>query len=232
MNEAYTIEPYQYLHAWLHVVPQLFSMRDTAYRIYQGVCPPEELCLRAFEYFYPKDTKVVILGQDPYHTPGKANGLAFGYHKEYKGTIDASMRNIIKELQFCGYIQYEADEKHGAQPLFDYSLESWAKQGVLLLNTSLTVIEGHPMSHAKIGWDKVIQEVLKYLLENAEDVTYLLWGKEALQTYVKALKSSDPVSHQVVPSSHPSPLSAMRGNHPFLGSGCFKKAANINWGGY
>lgn len=225
------VAPHEYIQSWTSIAPELFSLRDTAYTYYQGVCPPEELCLRAFQYFYPWETKAVILGQDPYHTPGKANGLAFGYHKDYTGKIDASMKNIMKELEFCGYLKYEVDEKHGAQPVFDLSLESWAKQGVLLLNTSLTVIEGNPMSHAKLGWDKAIQGILKYLLENTEEVSYMLWGKEALQVYAEALRKSDPLPHTVVPSSHPSPLSAGRGNRPFLGSQCFKKL-NINWGGY
>lgn len=230
MKQMSMEHPLDYLGRWTNLLPELLVMRDRAYNMPGIVLPPEELCLRAFQFFYPEDTRAVILGQDPYHTPGKASGLAFGYNKAFEGKPDASMKMLLKELGNCNLLSYEPDEKHGAVPVFDYSLESWARQGILLLNTKLTVLEGQPLSHAGIGWEDVVGKVLKYLLENVDEVTYMLWGKEALHTYAKALLMSDPKYHVVLPTSHPSPLSATRGVNPFVGSKQFLKVPHINWG--
>lgn len=152
--------------------------------------------LAASPYSY---TKVVILGQDPYHGPGQATGLAFGVQnnldkKEYPPTL----RNILKELKK----DYGLDRDLEVSP----SLFQWAIQGVLLLNTSLTVEQGRPGSHSKIGWEYFIEAIMQALAEKPEPVVYLLWGKHA-QEYERFI----PKHHHVIKSPHPSPFSAHTG---------------------
>lgn len=100
------------------------------------LCPEAKNIFKAFHMAPLSETKVVILGQDPYHTPGKASGLAFGYNKNYKGPLNSSLLNIMKEVA-----------QDTGQAVTDYTLESWAKQGVLLINTRLTCEAGKPLSH-------------------------------------------------------------------------------------
>mgnify|MGYP003317291448 FL=1 len=157
-------------------------------------------------------TKVVIFGQDPYFQNGVANGLAFSVNEGKK--IPASLKNIYKEINNdIGEIK----NKKG-------SLDDWTKQGVLLLNSSLTVEVGIPGSHSNIGWDDFIGEVIK-ILSNKTDVVFILWGNHAK----KYLKFIDANNNLILTSSHPSPLSAHRG---FIGckhfSQCNKYLINKN----
>ena len=158
---------------------------------------PDTLILRALQFFSPQDTRVVILGQDPYHTASKANGLAFGVSPHYKGQL-GSLGNIIKES--------------GAQ---DKSLVPWARQGVLLLNTILTVKKGEPLSHASVGWQPLVKDWLRMI---PKDVPFLLLGAEA-RTFFRSMNLVNPFIY----TSHPSPLSASKGDYPFRGSRCFER---------
>lgn len=153
--------------------------------------------------------KVVILGQDPYPTPGHANGLAFSV-KEDVSPLPPSLKNIFNELvadQKCDY------PKNGV-------LDKWAEQGVLLLNTSLTVLPRQPGSMSKIGWKCLISDIFIHLINNNPNVVYVLWGNDAKE-YAEFLPRG---YKKVVKSSHPSPLSAHRG---FTGSKPFSKVNRI-----
>lgn len=159
--------------------------------------------LRAFSFFPLEATQVVILGQDPYHSMddlgiAKAWGLSFGYNPDYIGPINSSLANIIQEI--------------GADPhTFDTSLASWAKQGVLLVNTCLTVGMDKPMSHRNLGWQQVISKILKDLHKNT-DCIFVAFGGEAQ----KVLKFVAP--DRLVATSHPCRFSYNRGKVPFRGS--------------
>jgi uracil-DNA glycosylase len=144
--------------------------------------------------------KVVIIGQDPYHGPGQGHGLAFSVQKG----IDPppSLRNIFRELQ--------ADE--GIRSPTHGNLESWARQGVLLINTVLTVRRGEANSHSKMGWEDFSDEVVRILNERREGIVFLLWGAPA----AKKGKAIDLSKHTVITTSHPSPLGASKTDSPFL----------------
>ena len=152
----------------------------------------------------PEQVRVVILGQDPYHGPQQANGLAFSVARGL--AIPPSLRNIYKELSRDGL---------GVPPVHG-DLSSWAEQGVLLLNHSLSVAQGNPASHAKFGWDAVTQSILTGL--NIRPVVFLLWGKHA-QSQASFLQALHP-DHVILQAPHPSPLSAHRG---FIGCGHFSR---------
>jgi len=170
------------------------------------LCPPVDLMFSAFRTD-PDEVKVVILGQDPYHTPGKANGLAFGYHPDYDGRLDASLFNIIKEI-------YEST----GQKVTDFSLRSWADQGVLLLNTRLTTEVGRPLAHKKLGYEEMIKDYISHLSQYHDNLVFMLWGKEA-ESYRTAIHAEG--GHLTLITSHPSPYSADLG---FLGCGHFATA--------
>ncbi len=165
--------------------------------------------------------KVVILGQDPYHGPGQAEGLAFSVAPGIK--VPPSLRNIYKEIARDAAVQ-----PRGAAPA-NGSLIRWAQQGVLLLNTCLTVEDGSPASHAKRGWEVLTDEIIKTIWSNQQSpVAFLLWGAHA-QTK-QALFAPSPAHghdtvakkrHLVLTANHPSPLSAMRAPAPFIGCGHF-----------
>ncbi|MGL5000365.1 MAG: uracil-DNA glycosylase [Cetobacterium sp.] len=167
------------------------------------VYPPKEEIFTAFKLTQYKDIKVVILGQDPYHGLGQAHGLAFSVKKDIK--IPPSLRNVYKEILAEG----EGDTfNHGC-------LESWAKQGVFLLNATLTVRESEANSHSKIGWTIFTDEVIKKINEKKESVIFILWGNNA-----KAKKKYITNTHHlIIEGVHPSPLSASRG---FFGCNHFK----------
>lgn len=165
------------------------------------VLPPPALTFAALARTHPDVTRVVILGQDPYHTPGKADGLAFSIPNDFEGKLD-SLGNIFNEIQ----------EDTGATRT-QTALHDWANQGVLLLNTALSVPPGKPKAHAKLGWSKLVVQVLKRL--NDRPRAFILWGVPA-QTYARHLGPQ----HLVLKSTHPSPLSAYRG---FFGSRPFSK---------
>lgn len=169
------------------------------------VFPPKDKIFHAFQLTPLKEVKVVILGQDPYHGEGQANGLAFSVKKGVK--IPPSLRNIFKEL---------ADDCDITSPTHG-DLSHWGKQGVLLLNTTLTVESGKANSHRHIGWDKVTDCAISAVNSLETPVVFMLWGNHAIQK--KSLISSD--RHLVLTSVHPSPLSAHRG---FFGCKHFSKA--------
>jgi len=171
--------------------------------------------------------KVVILGQDPYHGPHQAQGLSFSVAPGVK--TPPSLRNIFKELQ--------RDLNQPAPP--SGSLEAWAKRGVLLLNTSLTVEDGQPASHAKRGWEQLTDALLAEVARTAPACVYMLWGGHAQakaeliarETCVQStgfvgLRDGEPFKREalVLKSNHPSPLSALRPPQPFIGCGHFSQA--------
>ncbi|KAL7471277.1 hypothetical protein ACHAXS_011583 [Conticribra weissflogii] len=155
-----------------------------------------------------KDVKCVIVGQDPYHQPGQGHGLAFSVRKGV--TPPPSLRNIFKEA---------ADDVGIITPTHG-NLESWARQGVLLLNTVLTVRKGEANSHAKLGWEDFTDVIINAINERNESVVFLLWGSPA----AKKASCVDETKHTVIRTSHPSPLGATKTNSPFLGSRCFSRA--------
>lgn len=161
----------------------------------ETVYPQKEDIFTAFKYTGYNETKVAILGQDPYHGPGQAHGLSFSVQPGVK--IPPSLRNIYKELE--ADLHYPIPN-HG-------SLLKWAKHGVLLLNTVLTVREGAAHSHRSHGWERFTNEVIRLLNEREEPVIFVLWGKPA-QEKIKLINTD---RHPIIMSAHPSPLSARRG---------------------
>ncbi len=166
--------------------------------------PPRELIFNAFHQTRYHDVKVVILGQDPYHNDGQAHGLSFSVPRGV--SLPPSLRNIYRELE----------DDLGASPGLDGDLHHWAKQGVLLLNTVLTVEAHQPHSHRKKGWEDFTDAVIQKLVERESPIAFVLWGKPAQKK--KDLILIPP--HCIIESAHPSPLSARRG---FFGSRPFSK---------
>ena len=174
------------------------------------VYPPQPY--RALELTALADVKVVILGQDPYHGPGQAEGLAFSVARGVK--IPPSLRNMFKELQRdLGQPQ----PAHG-------SLLAWAQHGVLLLNTTLTVEDGQPASHAKRGWQVLTDAVIQACAHKASPVVFLLWGGHAQAKAALIAAHNADQRHTVLVANHPSPLSALRPPAPFMGCGHFGAA--------
>ncbi len=169
------------------------------------VYPPPKFIFRAFELTPFEKVKVVILGQDPYHGAGQANGLSFAVPSEVR--LPPSLQNIFKEL--------ETDIGPVANKTGD--LERWAKQGVLLLNATLTVRAGTPGSHQNKGWEQFSDAVIKVLSDQRENLVFILWGNYARQKGAHIDRSK----HCVIESPHPSPFSAHSG---FFGSKPFSKA--------
>ncbi|MBP2855511.1 uracil-DNA glycosylase, partial [Acinetobacter baumannii] len=151
-----------------------------------------------------EEVKVVILGQDPYHGENQAHGLSFSVQPGVK--IPPSLRNIYKELY----------DDLGIAPVQHGNLVSWAKQGVLLLNTVLTVREGQAYSHRGKGWERLSDTIIEKLNEREKPIVFILWGKPAQEK----IKMIDKSRHIIITSPHPSPLSASRG---FFGSKPFSK---------
>jgi uracil-DNA glycosylase len=162
----------------------------------------------------PRDAvKVVILGQDPYHGPGQAEGLAFSAGGGLGGKTQPwppSLRNIFKELH--------RDLGVPLPPARHGSLVPWAQQGVLLLNTSLTVEDGQAGSHAKLGWQALTDAICHDLWASSQPLVFMLWGAQA---QARAANWAGPSPHRVLMSNHPSPLSALRRPVPFVGCGHF-----------
>lgn len=198
-------------------------------RIQQGatVYPPQPF--RALELTALSQVKVVILGQDPYHGAGQANGLAFsvppGVH------IPPSLRNIQREISrgapLAGGKDKEAVSDTFLRPstkpkLLDGCLEPWARQGVLLLNTCLTVEAGAPASHAKKGWEVLTDGIISTIWATQPCVVFMLWGAHAQSK--RALLPASLKNHLVLCANHPSPLSALRPPVPFMGCGHLRLA--------
>ena len=167
------------------------------------IYPKRENIFRAFNLTPFDKVKVVIIGQDPYHGEGEANGLAFSLNDDVR--ITPSLRNIFKEL--------ESDLKIKR---INKDLSGWAKQGVLLLNAILTVEKDRPLSHKDLGWEKITDYIIKYISDYKEKVVFILWGNYAKEKK----KLIDLNKHFIIESNHPSPLSASRG---FFGSKPFSK---------
>jgi len=171
-----------------------------------AVYPPPKFIFRAFELTPFKKVKVVILGQDPYHGPGQANGLSFAVPSEMR--LPPSLQNIFKEL--------ESDlqpAQQGRTLLRTGDLERWAKQGVLMLNATLTVRAHTAGSHQNKGWEQFTDAVIKALNDQKENVVFILWGNYAK----KKGEHIDRTRHCVIESAHPSPLArgAFFGSKPF-----------------
>ena len=174
------------------------------------VFPPQPL--RALDLTPPEAVRVVILGQDPYHGRGQAEGLAFSVGPGV--AIPPSLRNIFKE------IERDLGSPAPAFPSPGGSLVKWAKNGVLLLNTCLTVEEGLPASHAKRGWEVLTDAVIRHVSAHQQNVVFMLWGAHAQgkRDLIDASK------HKILLANHPSPLSALRPPVPFIGCGHFSVA--------
>lgn len=179
------------------------------------IYPPQPL--RALALTSLADVKVVILGQDPYHGPGQAEGLAFSVAPGVKPP--PSLRNIFKEIASDPLLSTRAVPANG-------SLVRWAQQGVLLLNACLTVEEGKPASHSQRGWEALTTVILERVASKESPVAFLLWGAhaQAKQVRIEASAVARPAggaAHLLLTANHPSPLSALRPPKPFLGCGHF-----------
>jgi uracil-DNA glycosylase len=174
------------------------------------IFPPQPL--RALQLTPPESVRVVILGQDPYHGRGQAEGLAFSVAPGV--ALPPSLRNIFKELQRdLGVAPPSFPEPGG-------SLFRWATHGVLLLNTCLTVEEGQPASHSGRGWESLTDAVIQHVAASHHSVVFMLWGAHAQGKR----KLIDAGQHKILIANHPSPLSAMRPPLPFIGCGHFGQA--------
>jgi len=172
------------------------------------ISPANDMIFNAFNFTTPNNIKVVILGQDPYHGKGQANGLSFSVTNGVK--TPPSLRNIFKELQ--------SDLNHSISS--NGNLESWANQGVLLLNATLTVREKIAGSHQKLGWELFTDSVIKKISDEKKGIIFLLWGSFAQKKTVLI----DTRKHHILTTTHPSPFSAYRG---FLGCKHFSKTNTI-----
>lgn len=174
------------------------------------IFPPQPL--RALQLTPPRSVRVVILGQDPYHGRGQAEGLAFSVAPGV--ALPPSLRNIFKELQ------RDLGTPPPPFPQPGGSLVKWAQKGVLLLNTCLTVEEGQPASHSGKGWELLTDAVIRQVSQEAQPAVFMLWGAHAQSK--RAL--IDAKRHLVLTANHPSPLSALRPPQPFIGCGHFSQA--------
>ncbi len=171
----------------------------------QKIFPPKENIFRAFDLCPFDKVKVVILGQDPYHGVGQANGLCFAVNSGTK--LPPSLQNIFKEIK----------SDLGITPNPDGDLSRWAKQGVLLLNATLTVRANTPGSHQKKGWEEFTDSIIQKLSKEKENLVFILWGNYAKQKGAIVDRSK----HLVLESAHPSPFSAYSG---FFGNKHFSQA--------
>lgn len=171
--------------------------------------------LRALELTPSSAVKVVILGQDPYHGPNQAHGLAFSVRDGNR--IPPSLRNIFKEIdRDAAQVGSASAPLQGPPGLRSGSLDAWAQQGVLLLNTCMTVEDAAPGSHAKQGWEALTNALIQAVAESGRAVVFMLWGAHA-----QAKRDLIKGEHLVLTANHPSPLSANRPPQPFLGCGHF-----------
>jgi uracil-DNA glycosylase len=190
----------QFEAAYFHDLKNFLVEEKRKHSIY----PPGNKIFAAFDHTPPEKVKVVIIGQDPYHGPGQAHGLCFSVNDGIQHP--PSLRNIFKEIELdLGYAYPQSG-----------NLEPWAKQGVLLLNATLTVRARAAGSHQKKGWEQFTDTVIKRLSETKTGIVFLLWGSYAIAK--KALL--DESKHHILSSVHPSPLSAHRG---FFGNKHFSK---------
>ena len=179
-------------------------------RVGDGAIVYPDRVFRALELTAPQDVRVVILGQDPYHGPGQAQGLAFSVARGRK-KLPPSLRNMLKEVQ--------ADT--GAPSICRDDLTPWARQGVLLLNSALTVEDGAPQSHAGHGWELLTDALLAFVAARDAPTVFMLWGASAQR---KRPLIEHGGRHRVLAANHPSPLSALRPPVPFIGCHHFSLA--------
>jgi len=190
------------------------------YKSGKEIYPKSSEIFNAFNHCDFNEVKVVIIGQDPYHGKGQANGLCFSVNNNIPKP--PSLVNIFKELE--NDFSKKFDSENG-------NLERWARQGVFLLNTTLTVEKNKPMSHSNIGWDKFTDKVIETLSKDSENLVFILWGNHA-QKKIEKINISN---HMIIKSVHPSPLSAHRGffgSKPFTKTNNYLKSKNIseiNW---
>ena len=191
--------------------PQMDELRDflvSEKQAQKEIYPPSSLIFNAFNTTPLEQVKVVILGQDPYHGPNQAHGLSFSVQKGI--ALPPSLRNIFHELHADVGVEIP---RHG-------DLTHWAEQGVLLLNSVLTVEAGQPTSHQKRGWENFTDHVIDVLNEQREHIVFILWGAYAQRKGQRI----DPNKHLVLKAAHPSPLAANRGG--FFGCKVFSKTNN------
>lgn len=174
------------------------------------VYPPDPY--RVFRLTRPSQVSVVVLGQDPYHGPGQAMGIAFSVPAGLK-KLPPSLKNIFKEIDREGL---------GAMPA-DGDLSAWVRQGVLLMNATLTVEDGKPQSHAGQGWENLTDRLIARVLADGHPVVFMLWGAAA-QKKKDFIEANAQAPVLILTSNHPSPLSALRPPVPFIGCGHFQTA--------
>lgn len=208
-----------YLQKWLNILPKetvelMFNLKEKVYQN-KDILPEEKDVFKTLELTNPDNVKVIILGQDPYPTPGNAMGLAFSVTKGNK--IPMSLNNIFKEL--ISDIGLNERPVHG-------DLTAWCKEGVLLLNTILTVKSHWPSSHKSEGWQEVTDAIIRAVLEQNGHKVFITWGADAQKTANRIL---DEKTYDVtqISSSHPSPLSCTKTTEPFIGSKPFSKCNKI-----
>lgn len=221
--QAWPPEPESVAPGWRATLQQFLSSPQGQHlahfvtqRLQDKACiyPPEPL--RALRLTPPSSVRVVILGQDPYHGPGQGEGLAFSVAPGVKPP--PSLRNIFKELQQEG-LRRNIAATNG-------SLASWAQQGVLLLNTCMTVEDGKPASHAKQGWEALSDAVVAQVAQTSLACVFMLWGAHAQAKAPMIQQIAHTHGHDVLvlKANHPSPLSANRPPAPFIGCGHFQQA--------
>lgn len=197
-----------------HIANKLLHRVDSEAEQGAVIYPPRDKIFNALEVTPPEKVKVVIIGQDPYHGPGQANGLAFSVNPGVP--VPPSLRNIFKEMR----------DDIGCPIPENGDLTPWARRGVLLLNTSLTVEKGFPTSHSQWGWSNFVLDVCRVCVELSQPVVFLLWGAHA-RTFTAGLQIDEAHNKRRICSSHPSPLGATKasGDIPaFLGSRPFSQA--------
>lgn len=203
-----------YLDKWFNKeeTQRAHMILEKAYSSKNRVFPEKVNVFKAFEFFSPEDCKVCIIGQDPYHKSGQAHGLSFSVPVGVR--LPPSLKNIYKELESdLGVIRTGGD------------LSDWAKQGVLLLNTCLTVEEGKAGSHKELNWQELTKSAMSKVLEQNKPVVFIAWGDWALKTIEAAkIQKKSNCHHLIINSAHPSPLSAYRG---FFGSKPFSSCNNF-----
>jgi uracil-DNA glycosylase len=228
-QQLYKLDKVQLEASWKYglsdflLSPKMDELRDflvSEKQAQKEIYPPNSLIFNAFNMTPLEQVKVVILGQDPYHGPNQAHGLSFSVQRGV--ALPPSLRNIFHELHADIGVEIP---RHG-------DLTHWAEQGVLLLNSVLTVEAGQPTSHQKRGWENFTDHVIDVLNEQREHIVFILWGAYAQRKGQRI----DPNKHLILKAAHPSPLAANRGG--FFGCKVFSKTNNylkhngiepINW---
>lgn len=208
--------------AWVDLFTDLYTRKDfeelrlrvEAAYLREQVLPPKEQIFSALEFVPPEKTKVVILGQDPYPTRGRAHGLSFSVLEP--NPPPPSLKNIFGELE---------RSIPGWKRPCGGNLEPWARQGVLMLNTILTVREGEPLSHADLGWEDFSRAVIRHVQLKSPFVVFLLWGAKAQSIGARLIDSS---MHKALSCSHPSPMAQNRlpPSERFIGNNHFVQTNN------